>query len=154
MTTMNAGLESGSRSRDDSSVRGSLCAIDRLLIEAPDRMFDGEYYASLDAELRGLHARIRINHAADTITGGGPDLREIPPQYQAEFDRLRAEYRTILGHLDRLIRSVDLMVDFPIEDKDVFFARIRELVSILRRHEAEENRLFYLAVWRDTGGES
>jgi hypothetical protein len=46
------------------------------------------------------------------------------------------------------------MVDRTLEDKEVFVLRGRELLAMLRRHEAEEDRLFYLAVWRDTGGES
>jgi hypothetical protein len=28
------------------------------------------------------------------------------------------------------------------------------LIAVLRRHEAEEDRLFYLAFWHDTGGEA
>ena len=60
----------------------------------------------------------------------------------------------MLGQLDRLIRTADSVVDRPVEDTDVFFLRMRELIATLRRHEAEEDRLVSLAVWRDTGGES
>ena len=60
----------------------------------------------------------------------------------------------MIGMLDRLIRPVDSMADRPLEDKEVFLLRVRELISMIRRHCAEEDRLFYLAVWHDTGGES
>ncbi len=49
---------------------------------------------------------------------------------------------------------VKVKYEAMLEDKEVFVLRGRELLAMLRRHEAEEDRLFYLAVWRDTGGES
>jgi hypothetical protein len=55
--------------------------------------------------------------------------------------------------LDWLTRRVDAIADSTLEDKDVFLLRTRELIAVLRRHVAEEDRLFYLSVWRDTGGE-
>ena len=60
----------------------------------------------------------------------------------------------ILAKLDRLVRDVDSMADRTLEDKEVFFLRGLELIALLRRHEAEEDRIFYLSLWRDTGGES
>lgn len=154
MTTLRSNLDYGPHRDNDGSVKDSLSAIDRLLDEAPHRLFDEEYFALLGEELRTLHAQFRISHAADALSDDDPIGGPIPPEHQAEFDRLRAEHQTILGQLDRIIRCVNTMADLALEDKDVFFTRVRELLAILYRHEAEENRLFYMAVWRDTGGES
>ena len=82
------------------------------------------------------------------------EFQKLSPELAEEVKRLREEHPIILGKLDRMIRLVDSMPDRTLEDKEVFFLRGNELIALLRRHEAEEDRLFHLAVWRDTGGES
>jgi hypothetical protein len=56
--------------------------------------------------------------------------------------------------LDRLLRAVESMAGRPMEDQTVFILKVQELAAMIRRHEAEERRLIYLSMWRDTGGES
>lgn len=137
----------------NDSVKSSLTQIETLLDGAADRLFDAKYFLQLDEELRLLHARLRTYHSVDRFheddgkTGVAPELAE-------EVKRLREERPVIIGQLDRLIRCTESMVDRTLEDKDVFVLRGRELIARLRRHEAEEDRLFYLSVWHDTGGES
>lgn len=154
MTTVNADLRCQPSRVDQTSTRASIAVIERLLGQASARLFEADYFAELDSELRGLHAHIRSQHGADAIAagdfGGGP----VPPELDGDYDRLRAEHTAMLGSLDRITRSIESLVDLPLEDKDVCFMRVRELIATLRRHEAEENRLCYLAVWRDVGGES
>ncbi len=60
----------------------------------------------------------------------------------------------MLGALDRLIRASESMAFHALEDQDVFFLRVREVIALIRRHEAEKDRLLDLAIWRETGGES
>ena len=139
---------------DDNSIGSSLQVMEEWLANASDQMFDPTYFSDVGDELRRLHARVRIHHATDPFASMGPDEANIPPEYEGEMSRLRAEHSQILGQLDRLIRCVDTIGDHPLEDREVFIMRMQELVAVLHRHMAEEDRLFYLAVWRDTGGES
>ena len=104
---------------------------------------------TIDVTVLGMPAR--RGPAADNTRFFEESPESIGRREQA---RLRTEHSTILGMLDRIIRSTDALGDQTVEDKDVFFLRVRELLATVRRHEAEEDRLFYLAVWRETGGES
>lgn len=135
------------------AVNNSLAALIDMLDEANHRLSDSGFFESIGEELHRLHAAIRQRHAVGAF-GAGRDAMTVPPELTSDFTRLREEHSTILGLLDRMVRAVDSMVDRPIEDKDVFVLRGREIIAFVRRHEAEEDRLFYLAMWRDTGGES
>ncbi|MFQ5494657.1 MAG: hypothetical protein ACE5EX_04685 [Phycisphaerae bacterium] len=142
------------QSRQDptkDTTEASLAALETLFDRAAGDMLDSEIFEAIEAELRRLHARIRIHHSADQILANqdqfGPELAE-------ELNRLRSEHPTIIGLLDRLIRLAESIPDRTLEDKEVFILRGREVIAFLRRHEAEEDRLFYLSVWRETGGES
>ncbi len=149
-----------SRAKSDDSIRASLDVLEAMLDEASagratgDLMFDGGYFETIGTELRRLHARLRIHHAARLIASPDDPAGPLPPELSEDLDRLRAEHPRILGQLDLLVRSVGTMADRPLEDKEVFVMRMRELIAVLRRREAEEDRLFYFAIWRDTGGES
>ncbi len=142
------------RQSTDDSIRASLGLLEEMLDQAPDHMFDADYFRARRQELRRLHARIRVHHAVDYFGARHEAPNLVPPELSNDLSRLRAEHPAILGQLDRLIRSVDSMADQSIEDKEVFLLRGRELIAVLRRHEAEEDRLVYLSVWRETGGES
>lgn len=137
-----------------NTIREGLVALESNLEKVSDWPPPAHHIDQLAEELRVLHARVRSQHAAGALASGGLSADMIPPQYVNEFNRLQAEHSHILGMLDRLLRSVDTVTDCAYEDSEVFLARARELIAVLRRHEAEDDRLFYLAVWRDTGGES
>ena len=150
---MTRNQESDGRAGDDS-ITATLPQIEAFLGESSERMFDSEYYEQITTELRRLHARVRVHHAANELNICDESENSMPPEFLREQARLRNEHSAILGGLDRIIRSTDAMADQTVEDKEVFFLRVRELLATVRRHEAEEDRLFYLAVWRETGGES
>ena len=142
------------RSSDDKSITASIDALDVMFEEMSDHLFDADFFKSLGAEFRRLHARLRAHHAAAYVQPDADPSSAMPPEQAEELSRLRLEHSEFLGRLDRLVRCSDSMAEQTLEDKDVFLLRGRELIASLRRHEAEEDRLFYLAVWRDTGGES
>ncbi len=146
--------ESASVRVSQVSMTNALSAIEGILDGMPERMFDHDFYEELDAELHRFHARLRTHHAVEAYHAGGESIAQISPEYADQIARLRSEHSVILGILDRLIRCVESMCDQPLEDKEVFAMRTRELIAVVRRHEAEEDRLFYLSLWRDTGGES
>jgi len=132
----------------------ALTAIEERMTCASDRLFDHEFYEGLGADLLRFHAQLRTHHAVGAYHTGGDSIAQLSPQYADQIARLHAEHGTLLGMLDRLIRSVETMCDQPLEDKEVFAMRVREVIAVTRRHEAEDDRLFYLSLWRDTGGES
>ena len=146
--------ESTSPRASQVSMSSALSAIEGLLEGMSERMFDPDFYEALHEELRRFHARLRTHHAVEAYHAGGESIAQISPEYADQIARLRSEHSVILGMLDRLIRCVESMCDQPLEDKEVFGMRTRELIAVVRRHEAEEDRLFYLSLWRDTGGES
>lgn len=137
-----------------TSLNDALTSIEERIGCMTDQLFDREFYEGLGAELGRFHAQLRAHHAVAAYHAAGEAISQFSPEYADEFARLHSEHSTILGMLDRLIRSVETMCDCPLEDKEVFVMRVREVIAVMRRHEAEEDRLFYLSLWRDTGGES
>jgi len=135
----------------NSTIKSSLAQLENYLAMQGN---DADYYETLAEALYKLHALVRIHHAADMLEDPQSDALNIPPQCTQDLRRLRDEHSDILGKLDRLVSVVDSIVDQANDDQDVFFFRLRELIAIVRRHEAEEDRLFALALWHDTGGES
>ena len=138
----------------DDSISTSLAIVEEMLEVGSDGMIGPDYFAEMDAALRRLHVRIRAQHASAQLDATNQWVGQASPQFAEDFVRLRSEHPMLLGKLDRLIRATEAMADRPLEDKEVFVMRVRELIAIIRRHEAEEDRLFYLSIWRDTGGES
>ncbi len=136
------------------SMSDALAAVEERMAHMPDRLFDHEFYEDLGAELGRFHAQLRTHHAVAAYHTGGDSIAQLSPEYADQVARLHSEHSILLGMLDRLIRSVETMCDHPLEDKEVFAMRVREVIAVTRRHEAEEDRLFYLSLWRDTGGES
>ncbi len=137
----------------DDAVKETLDRLDELLSATPDYAQDASFFAALGGAFRQLHARIRAHHAADYLGSPHPGVA-VPAEWAHDWTRLRDEHPRILGQLDWLIRRDEAIADQPVEDRDVFLLRVRELIAVLRRHEAEEDRLFALALWHDTGGES
>ncbi len=153
MATATSDAQVRQQQSPDDSTKDILQRLEVLLVALQDRGSDAAPFTALANELRCLHARIRAHHAADSLESS--DGRgALPAELSQEGDRLRGEHTHILGMLDWLIRHVDAMADQSVEDKDVFFLRVRELIAVLRRHDAEEDRLYAIALWRDTGGES
>ena len=140
--------------RGDESIHAALALVEEMLNAAGHRSADRAYFAEMAAALRCLHTRIRTQHASAQLDATDEWVGQAAPELAEDVSRLRAEHPMILGKLDRLIRSTEAMADQAAEDKEVFVMRVRELIAIVRRHEAEEDRLFYLSIWRDTGGES
>jgi len=154
MTDSKTKAQVGLRSAHDESIKHGLRRLEEMLVDAPERGPDAAYFATLADEFTRLHARIRAQHAAmcmQTLEGQPP---VIPAEMTQEWDRLCEEHAHLLGMLDYLIRQVDSIADQGTEDKDVFVLRVKELIAVLRRHDAEEDRLYAIALWKDTGGES
>lgn len=154
MATIPADHETCPNAATSASVSPLLGPLENLLDEATDHTFDADYYEQLEQHLKRVHAAIRAHYAIESLTATAPDAGYDRPEYAGERNRLRAEHSAMLGNLDRIIRAAAYIVDQPVEDKEVFILRLREFIATARRHEAEEERLLYLSLWRDTGGES
>ena len=136
----------------DQSVKSILNDLQGLFVQAAERQLEPAFFEEIGVNLLRLHARIRAQHTASQFT---LDASTSPsPELTGEVKRLEGEHPLILGKLDRLVRDVDSMADRTLEDKEVFFLRGQELIALVRRHEAEEDRIFFLSIWRETGGES
>jgi len=140
------------RRSPDDSFKESLAALEAILDRESDRVSDVGCCDELSAELRRLHARFRAHDAGGYFSSSDP-APVVPPELVEEVERLRSEHRPILGQLDWLVRHVVGIADRSMEDQEVLVLRLRELIAVLRRHEAEESRVFFLAMWRETGGE-
>ena len=154
MTATTSGPHVGRRPSPDESIKKALGRVEELLEAGAERDAEAARFAAFADEFRQLHAHIRAHDAADYLRTTAAPVGIIPSELTQEWDRLRGEHPRILGQLDWLIRHVDAIADQSVEDKEVFLLRVRELIAVLRRHDAEEDRLFAIAVWHDTGGES
>ncbi|MEK7731728.1 MAG: hypothetical protein AAB363_07705 [Planctomycetota bacterium] len=153
MTHATSDAQVGWRLSPDEPTKYAVQHLEELLVVTPDRGSDAAYFTTLSNEFRRLHARIRAHHAADCLETPSSS-HVLPAELTQEWDRLREEHTPILGMLDWLIRHVESIADQGTEDKDVFILRVKELIAVLRRHDAEEDRLYDIALWKDTGGES
>ncbi len=151
MSTTPAPFHSESMDSSDQTVRTALETIETLLADSAGPAFGPDYFETLSFDLHHLHACVRSQHSAAGLSGIDG---QVLPELADQFERLQREHLMILGQIDQVVRLVDSMADRPMEDREVFFLRIREMIATLRRHEAEEDRLLCLAIWRDTGGES
>ena len=138
----------------NDTVLGLVRQVDEFVAPGGQRGADAEYYGRLGELLRRLHASMRAENAAKAINHPSAGSEAIRPEFAADLARLGNEHVSMLGMLDRLIRASETMADRSLEDREVFFLRVRELLAILRRHEAEEERVMFLSMWADTGGES
>jgi hypothetical protein len=127
--------------------------VEQMLERGWQEEFDEAVVEPLGEQLRTLHSRLRAHDAAQHLATG-QQIAEAPPQHAEDLRRLLAEHINFMGMLDRLNRAVAALPALPLEDKEVFYLRGRELIAALRRHEAEEDRLFFISLWHDTGGES
>jgi hypothetical protein len=137
----------------DDALKESLDHFEALLDIGQNRVLDASHFGSLGPLLHQLHARFRMHDAADHLCVAPVAAGAAPPELVEDLHRLHDEHPHILGQLDWLIRRIDPVANLALEDKDVFVLRARELIAVLRRHQAEEDRLFDLATWHDTGGE-
>ena len=142
------------------SLRPALSAIEECLDAVVDRRnkadlgCDQECFAALRSELAKLHAKLRTHQGTSSLEDRSAGSASLPPELSNDVHRLRAEHPRVLGELDRLVRASEFMPDRPLEDAEVFFLRIRELIAVIQRRLAEEDRIFHRAMWHDTGGES
>ena len=152
MTVAQARTPEALRRSPEDSFKDSLTALEAILEREGNRVSEPGCCARLGDELCRLHARFRAHDAAGYFSSVDP-VEVIHPELVTEVNRLRGEHGTILGQLDWLVRSAGSIADRASEDQEVFLLRLRELVAVLRRHEAEEDRVFFLTMWRETGGE-
>jgi len=152
MTTMES--QSPPQPAAEGSILPLLPSLEELMKHASSRINERGYFAKLGEELRRLHAGLRIHHTSGFRRGSHDATVNTPPELVEVLASLTAERPTILGNLDRLTRASEQVGDQSLEDRDVFILRVKELIAMLRRHQAEEDRLFHTAVWQDTGGES
>jgi len=136
------------------SIETKLRAIEARLPASTEHTADQADFEALKDDLRQLHLQLRVHQTADFRKGSEDASADAPPELAENHKRLVSERPRILGDLDRLIRTAEFVADASLEDRDVFILRIKELFAMLRRHQAEEERLFFKSVWRDTGGES
>ncbi len=137
----------------DDALKESIASLNELVNASADRLVDDEFFTDVADDLGVLHARFRAHAATDLFGAAREATDSFPLELSGDLERLRGEHQHILGQLDVLVRSVEWISQRTLEDKDVFVLRARELIAVLNRHVAEEDRLFYLALWRDTGGE-
>lgn len=153
MTATTPGSILRQQSDGDDSVKSSLDVLGGVIDSTSDSVFDFSWIETVGDELLRLHARMRIHHSPAELSHRC-NADAITPELSGEYMRLCEEHSDMIGKLDRLIRSAETMNDRTLEDKEVFVLAVRELIAMVRRHEAEEDRLFYLSIWRETGGES
>ena len=131
----------------DDSIKASLDVLEQTLEHMNGHMFNERYFGKIGLELRRVQARVRVRHAAVNLATPEHGTEPIRASLLLERKRLESEHSSILKQLSRLSRGIDRIADEPLEDKQIFILRVRELIAMLRRHEAEEDRLFYLSVW-------
>lgn len=132
----------------------SLAKVEAIIGDERAPTLDDDVYQRLLCGLQVVHAQMRIHHGIGLDAPESVADRLNAPELSSEEQRLGAEHKPLIGLLDRLIREAESMADRSAEDQLVFTFRVREMVGIIRRHDAEDRRLLHLAVWRDTGGES
>jgi hypothetical protein len=153
MSTFTSNGES-SRTGAAPGVSDSLRKIEVIIGDDLAPVQDVDAYRRLTKAFQTLHAQMRIHHTIGLDATESVADRYNAPELSSEEQRLNAEHKPMIGLLDRLIREGESMADRPAEDQLVFTYRVHEMIGIIRRHDAEDRRLLYLAAWRDTGGES
>lgn len=137
----------------DSLIKISLQRMDDLLVTLSVPLYTGPC-RRLGEELRQLHARFRAHDATCRLDPESMTVTmEHRPELNSELRRIRAEHPHMMGLCDWLTRYVDSIANQSEEDQEVFLLRVRELIAVFRRHEAEEDRIYYRSAYEENGGE-
>lgn len=154
MSQERASSPARSHRSNDRTIRTLIERVDELVPITPDMLVDEERLAEMRYHLTQLHASLRMAHAASCLSGQDVASTELSPELNDQREQLSSEKLVLIGMLDRILRTSESILDQIPEDIDVFILRVSEMLAILRRHMAEEDRLICLSVWHDTGGES
>ncbi len=139
--------------RDSTPTIATLLAeLERTLEQADDTLHDERVVTRLRETLWRLHGRLRQHHAAG-VWSFGDEGAPASPELTGAAARLLEEHTSMLGMLDRILRCMDTAAKGQLDEQNVCALRIRELIATVRRHEVEEESLFYRSVWMDQGGE-
>jgi len=157
MTTIgqedNGGLATTPPSGTAASVAQAMQRVEDLMSgTTADKLADRAFRKQFTDALTGLHVLLRAQHGTARL--GKDDAPVVRPEYAEDEQRLVDEHSLFVGNLDRIIRQTPSIAQQFSEDQAVFVLKIRELFAMIRRHAAEHNRLVYLSVWQDVGGES
>ena len=78
-------------------------------------------------------------------------LPEAYPRFGNRLDRLKAEHGPMLEALDEVRGQAATLGGGGNTDAKALRRRVLAVLSMLRRHEAEENEILYCAHWDDLG---
>ncbi|MGB0714346.1 MAG: hypothetical protein ACPGXK_00605 [Phycisphaerae bacterium] len=143
-----------SRGEAKHAVGPIISAIGDKLESLTATSIDESRLESLREDFRKLHAQLRIHHARYLMDDKQlyPDLTR--PEHVHAWSRLMDECMPILGMIDRTLRTSDSILSYGADQTHLLLLRMQEIVSIVRRHVAEEEWLLCQAVYQDIGGES
>lgn len=135
-------------------IRAYLGELDEMLsVAARTTTLEVEFFAHLVQRLKSVHAILRARQAQNYLGEPLERFEVDAPALACIAERLRSENSVLIGRLDSLIHTGESVSDHAPEDQQVFFLRVREFSAIMRRHDGEEERMFAVALWRDTGGD-
>lgn len=122
-------------------------------VEALLRGDDGSAWAESLHERLGILREALAKHFHGEETGYlFVGLPEAHPRFGNRLDRLREEHAPMLEALDDAReRARALGQDGGTMDAKTLRKRVLAVISMLRRHEAEENEIIYCAHWDDLG---
>lgn len=107
---------------------------------------DGRLRSVLAAELEKADSALTRHFEFEEKDGYMHELARVRPTLSPRLADLKEEHTVIRGSLDELRRKLSTHAKAPAISDD-----LRQLLRIVRKHEADENKLCQLALMHDIG---
>jgi hemerythrin-like domain-containing protein len=100
-------------------------------------------------ELLAFHRHLLRHFELEETGGFMQEVVTLRPQAAEQVERLRQEHDQILKAVDELISNSDLLASGVSTSLMEFHGRFSQLLSLIKRHEAEENELIQRVFYQE-----
>jgi hemerythrin-like domain-containing protein len=134
--------------KEHEIVRSLIHDLQRLIEEGGNRQ-DLDWGHHLSRELSAFRQHLQHHFDMEETNGFLTDVVVLLPQAAEQVERLRLEHQKILQSIDELVYDSNLLAHGSGVSLKALRQQVSYMLSLMQRHEAEENSLIQRAYYQE-----
>ncbi len=112
----------------------------------------GDWRLQFVWQLRDFKNRLLKHFDLEEEGGFMRDVLDVSPQSFNKVEELKAEHEEIASDLERITATIRGMRERNSETLQTVRSDLNDIITVLRKHESDENQLIQRAYYREYGG--